>query len=115
MTAIDVGLLVLRIVLGVTFIAHGSQKLFGWFGGSGMKGTAGMMQHMNVAHPELLAWASALSEFVGGLLVLLGLLTPIGAVLILGSMIVAIVMVHGRNGFFNTNRGYEFNLSIAAM
>src|SRR5579864_2723999 len=115
MTAIDLGLLVMRVVLGVTFMAHGSQKAFGWFGGSGMKGVTEMLRKLGVAHPGLLAWMAALSEFGGGLLVLLGLLTPLAAGLIVSAMVVAIATVHAKNGFFSSNRGYEFNLSLIAL
>ena len=115
MTATDLALLIMRVVLGLTFMAHGSQKLFGWFGGSGIKGTTNTMGKLGVAHPVALAWTSALSEFGGGLLVLLGLLTPLAAGLIVSVMLVAIVTVHGKNGFFNGNRGYEFNLNLIAL
>src|ERR1700736_2533629 len=111
MSAIDLGLLVMRVVLGLTFMAHGSQKLFGWFGGSGIKGITDMLRKLGVAHPVPLAWMAALSEFGGGLFVRLGLLTPLAAGLIISAMLVAIATVHAKNGFFNGNRGYEFNLN----
>jgi putative oxidoreductase len=113
MTTFDIALLIMRIVLGAIFIAHGGQKLFGWFGGHGMKKFTQMMAKNEV--PVFLAWMAALSEFGGGLLVLLGLLTPLAAALTISVMLVAIAEVHGKNGFFNTNRGYEFNLSLIAM
>src|SRR5258706_5388690 len=115
MTTIDLALLIMRVVLGAIFIGHGSQKLFGWFGGSGMTGTAGMLQKLGAAHPTLLAWLNALSEFFGGVFVLLGFLTPFAAAFLISVMLTAIVTVHFKNGFFNTKGGYEFNLSVIAM
>ena len=115
MAVVDLALLIIRVVLGVIFIAHGAQKLFGWYGGSGIAGTVGMMGKLGTAHPVLLAWTAALSEFFGGLFVLLGLLTPLAAALIVSVMLTAIVNVHFKNGFFNSNRGYEFNLSLIAL
>ena len=116
MTALDLALLVIRVILGITFLLHGSQKLFGWFGGGGIKGTIAMMGNLGAApaHHTLLAWMSALSEFGGGLLVLFGFLTPLGAALIISVMLTAIATVHFKNGYFNTKRGYEFNLNLIA-
>jgi putative oxidoreductase len=114
MALIDVGLLFLRLVLGLTFFAHGAQKLFGWFGGHGMKGTTGMMTKMGVKPPELWALVTGLSEFLGGLGIAFGLLTPLAAALIVGVMIVAILRVHAPKGFFNTGGGIEFPLMNSA-
>ena len=100
----DLALLVLRLVLGGVFIAHGAQKLFGWFGGPGLQGTAGFFEKLG-----------GLAEFGGGLLVLLGLLTPLGALAVIVVMIVAILRVHLPNGFFNTSGGYEFNLTLIGI
>src|ERR1041385_5416558 len=115
MTAIDLALLIVRVVLGVIFIAHGAQKLFGWYGGAGITGTVNMMGNLGTAHPVPLAWVAALSEFFGGLFVLFGFLTPFAGALIISVMLSAIVNVHLKNGFFNGKRGYEFNLSLIAM
>ena len=115
MSAMDLALLIVRGILGLIFMVHGSQKLFGAFGGSGIEGTTGMMRRLDAAHPVLLAWLAALSEFGGGLLVFIGLLTPLGAALIISTMLTAIVTVHFKNGFLNTNKGYEFNLSLIAL
>jgi putative oxidoreductase len=114
-TTLDLALLVIRVVLGITFVLHGGQKLFGWYGGAGIKGTRSMMQNLGVAHPGLLGWMAALSEAGGGLFVLIGLVTPLAAALIISIMLVAIYTVHWKNGFFNGNRGYEFNLSLIAL
>lgn len=108
-------MLVLRLVLGGVFIAHGAQKLFGWFGGPGLKGTVGFFEQIGVKPGSTMALLAALSEFGGGLLVLLGLLTPVGTLAIIAVMIVAILRVHLANGFFNTNGGYEFNLTLVGV
>ena len=112
---IDVGLLVLRVVLGVIFAAHGAQKLFGSFGGPGLEGTAGFHGQLGIKPPYLMAVLAGLAEFVGGILVAVGFLTPIAAVALVVTMAVAVLTVHLRNGFFNMNGGYEFNLALAAM
>lgn len=112
---LDVGLLVLRVVLGVIFAAHGAQKLFGSFGGPGLEGTAGFHGQLGIKPPYLMAVLAGLAEFVGGILVAVGFLTPIAAVALVVTMAVAVLTVHLRNGFFNMNGGYEFNLALAAM
>jgi putative oxidoreductase len=108
------GLLLLRLMVGLTLAGHGAQKALGWFGGSGIDGWAGVMGKMRMRPALLWAWVSALAELVGGLLFALGLLTPLGAFAIAGSMLVAIAAVHWPNGFWNTKRGYEFNLVLIA-
>jgi putative oxidoreductase len=115
MDMLDLALLIIRVILGVIFIIHGSHKLFGWYGGPGVKGMTYWLGTFGVAHPGLLAWMATLSEFVGGLLVLVGLLTPLAAAIIASTMVVAIVLVHGKNGFLASNQGYEFNLSLIAL
>ncbi|HEX2241470.1 MAG TPA: DoxX family protein [Actinomycetota bacterium] len=108
----EIGLLVLRLVLGSVMIAHGAQKLFGWFGGYGIAGTGGWLASMGFRPARGQAVLVGLSEFGGGLLLALGLLTPLGAAAVIGVMIVAIATVHWTNGFFNTSGGYEFNYLI---
>jgi putative oxidoreductase len=112
---IDVGLLVLRLVLGVIFVAHGAQKLFGSFSGPGLKGTAGFHKQLGIKPPYLMAVLAGLAEFIGGVLVAVGFLTPLAALALIVVMIVAVLTVHLKNGFFNTNGGYEFNLALAGM
>lgn len=112
---VDVGLLVLRVVLGVIFAAHGAQKLFGSFGGPGLQGTAGFHGQLGIKPPYLMAVLAGLAEFVGGILVAVGLLTPFAAVALIATMAVAVLAVHLKNGFFSMNGGYEFNLALAAM
>jgi putative oxidoreductase len=108
----DTGLLLLRVVLGLTLAAHGGQKLFGWFGGHGIEGTSGWLESMGFRPARLQAIITGLAEFGGGLLVALGLLTSLGALALAGVMVVAVVTVHWSKGFFATGGGYEFNLLI---
>lgn len=115
MTVIDLALLIVRVILGVIFIVHGGQKVFGWFDGPGVKGMSHWLGSMGVAHPALLAWIASLSEFGGGVLVLVGLLTPLAAAVIVSTMVVAILLVHAKNGFLITKSGYEFNLSLIGL
>ena len=111
---VALGLLILRLVIGLTLVAHGAQKLFGWFGGPGMKGWEGAMTRMRLRPAILWTWVSALAEFGGGLALALGLLTPLPSFAIGGSMLVAIALVHLPKGFFNSKGGFEFNLAILA-
>jgi putative oxidoreductase len=108
------GLLILRLVIGLTLAAHGAQKLFGWWGGSGMSGWVQAVTRLRIRPAVPWAWIAALSEFGGGLLLALGLLFPLGSLAIAGAMLVAIATVHWPNGFWNGKRGYEFNLSLLA-
>lgn len=109
----DIGLLLIRLVIGGTIAAHGAQKLFGWFGGYGIAGTGGWLESLGFRPGRVQAVVSGLSEFGGGVLLALGLLTPLGAAAIAGVMLVAIGSVHISNGFFNGGGGYEFNLVLA--
>jgi len=112
---VDWGLLVLRLVLGVAFILHGAQKLLGLFGGPGISGFAQGLRQMGLPAPELMAYLAAGAEFLGGLAVLLGVLTEFGAAAIAAVMIVAIWKVHGKHGFFLSQQGYEYNLMILGV
>lgn len=113
--AIDIGLLILRLVVGLSFMAHGAQKLFGWFGGYGPKGTGGWMESVGIKPGVAIAVLSGLMELVGGLLLAAGFLTVLGAALITLTMLGAIVKVHGRNGYWSTANGYEYNLLLIAV
>jgi putative oxidoreductase len=95
-------------------VAHGAQKLFGWFGGPGLAGTRGWLESMGFKPARVHASVVGVAEFGGGALLVLGLLTPLGAAAVAGVMFVAIATVHWTNGFFNARGGYEFNLLIAA-
>lgn len=108
----DLGLLILRLVVGLTLTAHGAQKLFGWFGGPGIEGWTGILSQMGVRPAGVWAWLHALMEFVGGLMLGIGLLTPLAAAGLASVMVMAIVKVHWKNGFFNKNGGIEFALAM---
>ncbi len=109
---VALGLLILRLVIGVIMAAHGAQKLFGWFGGPGMTGWTGAMNLMRIRPATPWAWMSALAEFAGGIGLALGLLFPLPNAAIAASMLVAIALVHLPKGFFAARGGYEFNLAI---
>lgn len=106
----NAALLILRLVVGTAMAAHGAQKLFGWFGGYGLKGTGGFFESLGFRPGHLFALAAGLTEFAGGLLVALGLFGPIGPALILSVMLVAIFTVHLGHGFFATGNGIELPL-----
>ena len=108
------GILILRLVVGLTLAAHGAQKLFGWFGGPGMTGWTGAMNRMRIRPATPWAWTSALAEFLGGLGLAVGFLNPLPSFAIAGSMLVAIALVHLPKGFFVSKGGLEFNLTILA-
>jgi putative oxidoreductase len=110
----DLALLVLRLVVGLTFAAHGAQKLFGAFGGPGIAGTAGFFEQIGLRPGKLHAWAAGIAEFFGGLAIALGIVTPVPAAALIAVMTAAVITVHLKNGFFVTNQGYEFNLALAA-
>jgi putative oxidoreductase len=112
--SIAVGLLILRVVVGLTLAGHGAQKVFGWWGGTGMTGWVGAMNRMRIRPAVAWAWASALAELLGGLAVAIGLLSPLGSFAIAGSMLVAVALVHWPKGFWISKGGYEFNLLILA-
>lgn len=112
-TTVATGLLVARIVLGLLMAAHGSQKLFGWFGGYGLAATGDMFDTMGFRPGKLFAMAAAGTEFTSGILVLLGLFGPIGPALMISVMIVAAVSVHLRNGLFAMTNGIEVPLLYA--
>ena len=112
---LDTGLLIIRLVIGLAFIGHGAQKLFGAFGGHGLKGTGGWFESIGMKPGVAMALLAGLAEFVGGALFTLGLLTPLAGILIAGTMLMAIVKVHGPNGFWSTQNGYEYNLVLIAV
>jgi putative oxidoreductase len=111
---VALGLLILRLVIGLTVAGHGAQKVFGWWGGTGMTGWTGAMNRMRIRPAVPWAWTSALAELLGGLGLAVGLLTPLPSLAIAGSMLVAIALVHWPKGFWSTKGGYEFNLAILA-
>lgn len=110
---LDLGLLVVRVVFGLIFAAHGAQKLFGWFGGYGIAGTGGWLESSGYRPGRFFATALGLTEFTAGLLLALGFLGPVGPALIVTVMIVAMVTVHWKNAFFVTTNGIEHPLMFA--
>jgi putative oxidoreductase len=108
------GILLLRVVLGATMAAHGAQKLFGWFGGGGLAGTATGFAQLRYRAPLTMVLVAGLGEFGGGVLLATGLLTPLAAFALAVVMLNAIAVVHWRNGFWSAKGGYEFNLLILA-
>ena len=111
---LSLGLLILRLVLGLTVAAHGAQKLFGWFGGSGLEGFSKVMERLNIWPPGPFALLAGLGELGGGLLTALGFLNPAGPLFVMGAMAVAILTVHIAKGFFSSGGGYEFPLLVFA-
>ncbi len=112
--------LVVRVVLGLVFVAHGSQKVLGAFGGPGLKGVVANMKQMGVPAP--LAVLAAFTEFLGGLAVVVGFLARPAALGLAVVMVVAIATVHAKHGFFlnmhmipGRGHGFEFNLALLAM
>jgi putative oxidoreductase len=111
----NVGLLILHAVVGSFLFAHGTQKLFGWFGGFGIRGTAGYMESVGLRHGVLMAAAAGTSEAAGGALFALGLLTPFAAALIAGTMLVAARTDHRGKGFWIYAGGAEYVLTNAVI
>ncbi|WP_075643052.1 DoxX family protein [Exiguobacterium indicum] len=111
----DTGLLIIRLIIGLTFAAHGTQKLFGWFGGHGIAGTGGWFESIGMKPGKALAITAGLAELIGGLLFAGGVFLWISALLIIGSMLVAIVKVHGANGYWVTQNGYEYNMALIVI
>lgn len=104
-----------RLAAGVIFTAHGAQKLFCWFGGYGLEGTAGWIASIGLEPGYLLALLAGSAEFFGGLLLILGLLVRPSAIVLAITMLVAIVCVHLEHGLFMSNNGYEFGLALLAI
>src|SRR5438477_12751502 len=108
----EIGLLVLRVAVGLLFAAHGTQKLFGWFGGYGVKGTGGFFSSLGYRPGPLMAAVAGLSESGGGLLLAAGFLTALAAAAIIGVMINAIFSAKRNAGLFG---GYEIDLLYAIV
>jgi putative oxidoreductase len=103
----DLGTLLARSAIGASFAAHGAQKAFGWFGGPGLAGAAGFMDSLRFRPGARYAILSSYTELAGGTLLALGLGGPLGPAAMIAVMTVAGVSVHGKNGFFAQNGGYE--------
>ncbi len=108
------GRVMLRGAVGAVMMSHGAQKLFGWFGGHGLDATAQGFEKMGLRPGRVNALAASATEVGTGALMALGLATPVAAAGITAVMLTAIHRVHGKNGFFNANGGYEFNVLLAA-
>ncbi|HJZ49458.1 MAG TPA: DoxX family protein [Roseiflexaceae bacterium] len=113
--SVDLGLLIVRVAVGLIVAGHGAQKLFGWFGGVGLKGFGGWMASLGLRPAAAWAVLGGLGEFVGGLLVALGLLGPIGPLGIIGAMIMAIALAHWSKGLWGVNGGYEYPLILLVV
>lgn len=111
----SIGILIIRIVVGLYYSAHGAQKAFGWFGGAGPEKTGAVFEKAGIKPGKTMALFAGLGEFVGGILFLLGLLTPLAALLIIIPMIFAIITVHWKNGLFTDKGGIEYNLVLIAI
>ena len=108
------GRLLLRLIVGGYFFAHGTQKLFGWFGGYGLDATAGMFESLGLRPGKRHATAAGIAETGGGAALLLGAATPLASSVLIATMITAIHRVHLEKGPWNTDQGYEYNLVLIA-
>lgn len=106
------GITFVRIVTGLVFMMHGSQKLFGAFGGSGIEGTAQFMGSLGLEPAILMAFLAGAGEFFGGLFLIIGLLSRFAAITTTIVSLVALFSVHINNGFFMSNGGIEFILVL---
>ena len=107
--------LILQLFLGFVFVMHGSQKLFGAFGGAGVTGIAGFFAKLGIEPSLFWAWVVTITEFFGGLCIFFGLLTRFWAAGLVIDMTVAVLKVHVPNGFFWGKSGFEFPLTLAMM
>lgn len=110
---LSIGLLIARLAIGLLMAAHGAQKLFGWFGGAGLKHFGEMMSQMGYRPAILFATAASIGEFASGLLIAAGFLGPVGPAVMLSVMVVAIVAVHWPHGLFAMQNGIEVPLLYA--
>jgi putative oxidoreductase len=108
----DIGLLLLRLTVGLTLAAHGAQKLFGWFGGPGLDAIAPMFSQVGFEPGRRHALVAGLVEVGGGLLLALGFFTPVAATLVFAVMFVAAASVHVKKGFFLASGGFEYTLVL---
>jgi putative oxidoreductase len=109
----SIGLLILRLVVGLGLAAHGAQKVFGWFGGYGLSGTGQFLEQLGFRPGRLHAVQAGMAELGGGLFLAAGLLTPAAAAAVVAVMVVAAVSVHVKKGFFAHDGGYEYTLVLA--
>jgi len=110
----DTGLFVLRVIFGLLLVGHGTQKLFGWFGGHGLEGTGGFFHSLGFRPGKVMATLAGASEVAGGLLLALGLLAPLAGAIVVGTLLVA-ASVHVEKGLWGSNGGYESALLYAVV
>lgn len=106
----NTALAVVRVTLGSLFFAHGAQKVLGWFGGPGLAGFVQWTSSMGV--PEVIGYLAAFAEFIGGIMLLLGIAAEVGAFLTIPVMLGAVFVVHWNNGYFGQNGGFEYPLNL---
>lgn len=104
------GLFLVRIMLGIVFIGHGAQKVFGAFGGSGLESFISWVATLGV--PAYLGYLAAFAELIGGTMLLLGIYAELGALMVIAVMVGALYLVHLPHGFFIQNNGYEYVLGL---
>ncbi|MDA8438820.1 MAG: DoxX family membrane protein [Propionibacterium sp.] len=114
MTTLDLGLLILRLALGLLMAGHGAQKLFGLFGGHGLQGTGGFFASIGFRPGKAMALVAGVTELGSGLLLVLGLLTPLACAAVIGTLLVA-GSVHAAKGLWGQNGGYELALLYALI
>ena len=112
MDASDLGLLLLRLVVGLTFAAHGAQKAFGWWHGPGWAGWQNAIGRMGFRPIGLFATLSVAAELLGGVFLALGMVTPLAAAILVAQSVVIIIKVHAPSGFWNKSSGIEFPLAL---
>lgn len=110
----DTGLLVLRIVVGLLLVGHGTRKLFGWFGGGGLAGTAWYFRSLGYRPPTLMVGFAGGAELIGGAGLTVGFLTSLATAAVIGTMFNAAVAVHRRNGLWAIDNGFEYPVMLAA-
>ena len=117
MTTFDLALLLLRLVVGLTFAAHGAQKAFGWWQGPGPANWLKAVHRMGFHPPTFFAAASIFNELAGGLALALGFATPLAAAILVAQSVVIVFKAHWQNGYFSTRGGFEFPflLGVAAI
>lgn len=111
----DIGLLVIRLAVGITFSLHGFQKLFGWFGGGGIAGTSKWFASLGFGDGRAATLMAGSSEIIGGLGLAMGLLNPLAAAAMIGTMTTAALVNHAAHGFWSADKGWELNFYLIAV
>jgi len=112
---LSVTLLVLRLAVGLLLFGHGSQKMLGWFGGHGYAATVGFLKSQGFKPAWFWTLLGGLGELVGGVLLVLGFLSPLGAIAVFAAMLMAVIKFHWSKGLWSTNGGYEYPLVLAVI